>query len=373
MTSHSDRLTDGMKFRFSGRALLALALLVPLLAACQREGEEPKAEARPVRTVVVARQSGGETIVLTGNIQAQNEAAMAFRISGRMIERPVNVGDRVKAGQLLAKLDPVNELNALRSAQAGLAAAEGQLVTAQNAFDRQEHLLGNGFTTRANYDQARQALLAAQSAVDDGQAQLQIAHDRVGFTELKADVDGTITARGGEPGEVVQAGQMIVQLARQDGRDAVFDVPAQVLRAASPDQEIDIRLADDPSVSAVGRVREVAPQADAATRTFPVRVGINNPPEAMRLGSTVTGSMKRDVGDVMEIPATALTLSNERPAVWIVDPANETVSLRNIEIARHDPATVVVSSGLDVGEIVVTAGVQALHPGQKVRLVGASS
>ena len=357
----------------SPRTLLALAVLAPLLAACDRQAEAPEAAPRPVRTVAVTRAPGGETVVLTGNVQAQNEAAMAFRISGRMIERLVNVGDSVKAGQVLAKLDPVNELNALRSAQAALATAEGQLVTAQNAFDRQDHLLGNGFTTRANHDQARQALLAAQSQVDDAEAQLEIARDRVAFTELKADVDGTVTARGAEPGEVVQAGQMVVQLARQDGRDAVFDVPGTVLRSAPPDSEIDIRLTDDPTVEAIGRVREVAPQADPTTRTFAVRVGINNPPAKMLLGSTVTGTLKLASDEVMAIPASALTLSDGRPAVWVVDPVGETVALRPIETERFDPATVIVSSGLDNGEIVVTAGVQALHPGQKVRLVGGGS
>jgi RND family efflux transporter MFP subunit len=353
--------------------IVALAAILPLLAACQREAETPKADARPVRTVTASRDNLGETVVLTGNVQAQNEASMAFRVSGRIIERPVNVGDQVTAGQVLAKLDPVNELNALRSAQAAVVAAEGQLVTTSNAFDRQDHLLGNGFTTRANHDQALQAMRSAQSQLDDAEAQLRIAEDRVSFTELKADVDGTITARGAEPGEVVQAGQMVVQLARQDGRDAVFDVPAQVLRSAPADPEINIRLTDDPSVMAVGRVREVAPQADPTTRTFPVRVGINHPPAAMRLGSTVTGTLKLDSGPVMALPATALTTANERPAVWVVDPAAETVALRNVEILRHDPAVVVISSGLDIGEIVVTAGVQALHPGQKVRLVGGNS
>ncbi|MCX5514692.1 efflux transporter periplasmic adaptor subunit [Kaistia algarum] len=353
--------------------ILTLAAILPLLAACQREAEAPAPDARPVRTVTASRDNLGETVVLTGNVQAQNEASMAFRISGRIIERPVNVGDQVTAGQVLAKLDPVNELNALRSAQAAVVAAEGQLVTTSNAFDRQDHLLGNGFTTRANHDQALQAMRSAQSQLDDAEAQLRIAEDRVSFTELKADVDGTITARGAEPGEVVQAGQMVVQLARQDGRDAVFDVPAQVLRAAPADSEITLRLTDDPSVTAIGRVREVAPQADAATRTFPVRVGINHPPAAMRLGSTVTGTLKLDSGPVMALPATALTTANDRPAVWVVDPVAETVALRNVEILRHDPAVVVISSGLDIGEIVVTAGVQALHPGQKVRLVGGNS
>ncbi|MCX5495855.1 efflux RND transporter periplasmic adaptor subunit [Kaistia dalseonensis] len=366
------KAADRTKGKFGFWRVAPILLVAPLLAACQQETKSEVQDARPVRTVITAREPGGETVVLTGHVEAQNEAAMSFRIGGRMIERPVNVGDTVKAGQILAKLDPVNELNALRSAQAALAAAQGQLVQASNAFDRQQHLLGNGFTTRANFDQAQQARQSAQSQLDDAEAQLEIAHDRVSFTELKADVDGTITARGAEPGEVVQPGQMIVQLARQGGRDAVFDVPAQVLRMAPTDPEITIRLTDDPNVSATGRVREVAPQANAQTRTFPVRVGINNPPATMLLGSTVTGTMMTSSEPVIAIPATALTTAEQNPAVWVVDPSALTVSLRNVDIVRHDPATVIISHGLDTGEIVVTAGVQALHPGQKVRLLGSA-
>jgi len=172
---------------------------------------------------------------------------------------------------------------------------------------------------------------------------------------------------------VVQAGQMIVRLARQGGRDAVFDVPAQLLRSAPSDSEITVRLTDDPSVMAIGRVREVAPQADPVTRTFEVKVGLSDPPEAMRLGATVTGSVQLESEPVIAIPASALTEFNRQPAVWIVDPKGLTVSLRNVELLRHDPGTVVIAQGLDTGDIVVTAGIQALHPGQKVRLLGSSS
>jgi membrane fusion protein, multidrug efflux system len=171
---------------------------------------------------------------------------------------------------------------------------------------------------------------------------------------------------------VVQAGQMIVQLARRDGRDAVFDVPAQVLRDAPSDPQITVRLAGDPAVTATGRVREVAPQADPATRTFEVKVGLSDPPAAMRLGSTVQGSVQLESEPVIAVPASALTRVDQQPAVWIVDPASLTVTMRNVEPLRYDPGTVVIAHGLDTGEIVVTAGVQALHPGQKVRLLGPS-
>jgi len=344
-----------------------------VLASCKPDTKVEAPEIRPVRTVTAAKGEVGETVVLTGHVQAEDEPAFAFRIAGRMIERPVNVGDRVKAGQVLAKLDPENELNALRSAEAALVAAQGQLTYARGDFERQRQLLANGHTPRARFDQSQNALQSAQSQVDDAEARLRIARDRVSWTTLEADAPGTVTARGAEPGEVVQAGQMIVRLARQGGRDAFFDVPAQLLRSAPSDSEITVRLTDDPSVMATGRVREVAAQADPVTRTFEVKVGLSDPPEAMRLGATVTGSVKLESEPVIAIPASALTELNRQPAVWIVDPKNLTVSMRNVELVRHDPGTVVIAEGLETGDIVVTAGVQALHPGQKVRLLGSSS
>jgi RND family efflux transporter MFP subunit len=352
---------------------LVLTVIAGVLASCKPDSKVDVPEIRPVRTVTAAKGEAGETVVLTGHVQAEDEPAFAFRIAGRMIERPVNVGDRVEAGQVLAKLDPENELNELRSAESTLAAAQGQLTYARGDFERQRQLLANGHTPRARFDQSQNALQSAQSQVDDAEARLRTARDRVSWTTLEADAPGTVTARGAEPGEVVQAGQMIVRLARQGGRDAVFDVPAQLLRSAPSDSEITVRLTDDPSVAATGRVREVAPQADPVTRTFDVKVGLSDPPEAMRLGATVTGSVKLESEPVISIPATALTEFNRRPAVWIVDPKNLTVSMRNVELLRHDPGTVVIAQGLDTGDIVVTAGIQALHPGQRIRLLGSSS
>jgi membrane fusion protein, multidrug efflux system len=350
-------------------ALAALALPA-MLAACQPEVEKAEPEVRPVRTVTVERREAGVPVTLTGRIEAEDEVTLAFRISGRIVESNGKLGDRLQAGQVVARLEPQNELNALRTAQANLAAAQGQLTQARNHFERQDTLLKQGWTTRANHEQAQQALQTAQSQVDATQAQLKIAHDLVSFTELKADAPGVLTAIGPGAGEVVQAGQMIVRLARKDGRDAVFDVPAQLIRSAPSDPQITVSLTDDPAVTAGGRVREVAPQANPVTRTFEIKVGLTDPPPAMRLGATVTGRMEMDAVPVIEIPATALTKFNRQPAVWIVDPSTRTVSMRNVDVLRFGQATVAVSQGLDTGEIVVTAGVQALHPGQKIRLLG---
>jgi len=353
--------------------VLCLAAAIVGLPACHKEAEVNAPEARPVRTVTVAKQPAGETVVLTGHIEAESEAALGFRISGRMIERSANVGDRVQPGQVLARLDPQDERNGLRSAQANLSAAEGQLTQARNNFERQRRLQQRGVISRAEFDSVQEGLQTAQARVDDAEAQVKLASDRLSFTELKADAAGSVTGTGARAGEVVQAGQMIVRIARQDGRDAVFDVPAQLLRSAPADAEISVHLTEGPTVTAMGRVREVGEQADPVTRTFQVKVGLTDPPPAMRLGSTVTGSVQLNSAPVITIPASALTRVNQQPAVWIVDPSSLTVSMRNIEVLRYDPGTVVVSHGLDTGDIVVTAGVQALHPGQKVRFLAQTS
>jgi membrane fusion protein, multidrug efflux system len=356
----------------SGRPLAPVLLLLVAvgLAACGEEAAETPPEVRPVRTVTVEKRAAGVPVVLTGRVEAEDEARLAFRLSGRMIERPVNVGDRVTAGQLVGRLDAQDQQNALRAAEANLAAAQGQAREAENEYQRQRQLEERGFAARAVYERARQGRQTTRSQVEAAEAQVRFARDQVGFTELHADAEGVVTQVGAEPGEVVQAGQMIVRLARENGRDAVFDVPAQVIRNAPADPEILVVLTEDPRIEAIGRTREIGAQADPVTRTFEVRVGLSEPPPEMRLGATVTGRMEVDEGEVISLPASAVTRQGEEPAVWVVDTATETVALRAIDVLRFEPAYVVVASGVDPGDVVVTAGIQALHPGQKVRLLG---
>jgi RND family efflux transporter MFP subunit len=371
--------TNGACDQWNARPM-SLARLVPLalptlllpilLTGCSQPAETAAAEARPVRTVTVERREAGVPITLTGRIEAEDEVALAFRIAGRILENELKVGAQVQPDQVIARLESQNELNALRAATANLAAAQAQLTQARNHYERQETLLSQGWTTRANYDQAKKALTTAESRVEAAEAQLKSAHDLVSFTEIRGDSPGVVTAVGPSAGEVVQAGQMIVRIARKDGRDAIVDVPAQIIRSAPTNPQITITLTDDPNVTARGRVRTVAPQANPVTRTFEVKIGLIDPPPAMRLGATVTARMETDAVPIIEIPATASTKFNQQPAVWVVDPSAGTVAIRNVDIMRFDQTNVTVSQGLDAGEIVVTAGVQALHPSQKVRLIG---
>jgi RND family efflux transporter MFP subunit len=354
-------------------ALVASACSMTLTACGRQTNEDVASPARPVRVTTIEKRETAVPLTFTGRLEAEDEVTVAFRISGRLLENDTKIGDRVEADQLLAKLESQNELNALRQAQAALAAAQGQLTQARNHYERQETLLAQGWTTRANFDAATQAQQTAQSQVEAAEAQLKAAHDLVSFTEIRADAPGKITATGPSAGEVIQAGQMIARIARQDGRDAVFDVPAQLVRSASIGQQVTVSLTDNPKVTAQGRIREIAAQADPVTRTFQVKVGLTDPPSAMLLGSTANGRVETGSGPVIDIPATALTRMNGQPAVWIVDPSTNLVSARNVDVLRFDQAQVIVSQGLDEGEIVVTAGVQALHSGQKVRVLGSES
>jgi RND family efflux transporter MFP subunit len=352
--------------------MLATSTLV-LLTACGRGVEAPPAEIRPVRTITVEKLDSASVVSLTGTVQAQMEINQSFRIDGRLTERTVDIGDNVKPGQLIARLDPQNEESSLLSARAQLDAARARLVEARSHYNRMKELIVDSAVSQAQYEQAEAMLRTAESQVESVQGQVNLAQNRLSYTRLVSDVAGVVTARGPEPGEVVSAGRMIVQVAREGARDAVFDVPAQIKDSARGNAEITVALVSDPRITARARVREVSPRADPVTGTFAVRLRIIDPPPAMRLGSTVTGRMQLDSVPGARIPASALVRTEGRTAVWVVDTKQGTVALRSIAVRASDANTVQVESGLNPGDTVVTAGVQALRPGQKVRLIETKS
>jgi len=354
------------------RALLACAVLTQL-PGCSGGDEEEVFEVRPVRVTTVENRSANGSISLTGTVQAQTEINQSFRIDGRLIERMVDIGDSVKPGQLVARLDPQNEESSLLSARAQLTAARAQLVEARTNHGRMRDLVAQDAVPRASFDQAVALLQTAESQVESVQSQVTLAQNRLNYTRLLSDVAGVVTARGAEPGEVVSVGRMIVQVAREGARDAVLDVPGRVKDFAPRNPQITVVLTDDPRVTVVGQVREVAPRADPVTGTFAVRVRLIDPPPTMRLGSTVTARMQLPEALAIEVPASALVRADGKTAVWVVDKASSTVSLRNVELGGGDANSVQVASGLNPGDVVVTAGVQALRPGQKVRVPEARS
>jgi len=352
------------------KSATTVACLGLVLFACVGASAPPQPDIRPVRTVVATVSAEGEPVSLTGHVRARTEQNLAFRIDGRLISRKANVGQVVQQGDVVAEIDPQPQQDGLHAAQAQNEAAQAAFHESANTLERQKTLLQQGWTTRAQFDAAERAYLSAKAEVDATAAALHAAQDQFGYTKLLADSSGAVIATGAESGEVVRAGQTIVTIAQDDGADAVFDVPASLMRQVSSNAVIDVALTDDPSVRAVGQVREIAPQADPVTRSYRVKIGLADCPKAMRLGATVTGQTRMQVTSGIELPATALTTSHDRPAVWIVDAKTQQVSLRAIELQRQDSSSIVVSRGVERGEIVVTAGVHALRPDQSVRLLG---
>jgi len=339
------------------------------LAACQRGQEAPAPEVRPVRVVKIEPRAGGESFALTGTVQAESEINLAFRIDGRLVERAAQVGDTRRTGQVVARLDPQNEQSSLQAAQAQLRAAQAQLVEARNNYARFRDLVAENAVSRASFEQAESMQKAAESQVESAQTQVTLATNRLDYTRLVSEIAGVVTATGAEPGEVVGPGRMIVQVAREGARDAVFDVPARVKDVLPQNARVVVTLVSDPAVQAPAVVREVAPRADPLTGTFRVRVRLVNAPAAMRLGSTVTGRVDVAGTPSIEIPTSAVVRSDRRASVWLVDAKTGTVNARPIEIRSSDPNRVVVAQGLAPGDLVVVAGVQAMRPGQKVRLL----
>ncbi|WP_332684295.1 efflux RND transporter periplasmic adaptor subunit [Bosea sp. (in: a-proteobacteria)] len=366
---------SGARKAGAARSLRAAVLATVALAAagCNREDAEAPPPVRIVRTITVEAPRQAADVSFAGHIEAQDQVSLSFRIGGRLAERSVGVGATVREGEIVARLDPENELNELRSARAALTAAQGLLRRGENQFQRQSHLLERNVTSRADFEAAEQGRTAAQAQVDAAQARVRSSEDIVGFTTLKADGPGVVTRVGAEPAEVVAAGRMIVQIAKRDGRDAVFEVPAEMVRALSADARVSVSLSSDAGVTASGRVREVAPQADPVTRTFRVRVGLTDPPPSFRLGTTVSGAIRGSEASAIAIPSTALTRRGQDTGVWLVDPQNLTVSLRKLEVLGTDPATTLVGKGLALGDIIVTAGASLLQDGQRVRLTGTES
>jgi RND family efflux transporter MFP subunit len=363
----------------SASSAIAIAIAgVPLLflSGCGDAAAPPPEDIRPVRTVIVEPKPIDDDRQSVGEIRPRQESDIGFQVGGKLISRAVDVGNSVKTGDLLARLDETDFQNRLRSANSDVVSAEAVLIEAQATEDRQNELVGKGVTTRANYDAAVKNRRSAEAQLESAKAALDLAKDQLAYTELKADFDGIITAVAAEPGQVVSAGQTVVKLAKPDQIDAVFNVAEAAFRDRKSGEkpEIVVTLLSSPSIVADGVVREVSPVADPTTRTYQVKVSLENPPAAMRFGASVMGRLKATTAPVIVLPGSALYDRGGKPAVWIYDPASSTVKLKPVDVARFETDKVVVSDGLAKGDVVVTAGVNRLREGQQVRLAeGAGS
>jgi membrane fusion protein, multidrug efflux system len=351
-----------------GPAIPGVALCLLATACSERDGNQASQRPRPVLSILVEPPTAKIFGPFTGTIQPRYQSSNGFQIPGRIVTRNANVGDPVKAGQILASLDPRLPQFSLNSAQAEVANARATLINAQATEDRKRQLLatGSGGTTQAQVDDAIASRQTAEAALGQVLANLKKAKEQVGYTQLRAEYDGVIFSWDAEVGQIVSAGQAVVTIARPDIREAVFDVPAELIGQMRRDAALTVSLLMDNAVSTSGKIREITPLAEASTRTQRVRLRLDHPPEAFRLGTTVTVTQSQRIGPIVQIPAAAVLHNNGRAQVWIVTPS-DTVELREIVIARQEDDVVQVSKGLAAGDRVATAGIHSLSIGQRVR------
>jgi multidrug efflux system membrane fusion protein len=350
---------------------VALVLpLVTLLGGCR--GEEAKVEqaiVRPVRVAVVGEAVRGHALTYSGVVRPRIESAIGFRVAGKIVERFVNVGDRVDVDQVIARLDDADLKLAANSAKAAVASARSRRNVASDNLERGKALLPKAIISQAAYDTRRNEMDAAVSALDSAEAQLRQATNAVGYATLKVDKAGTVTAVMGEPGQVVSAGQTIITLAHAGETEIAVSVPEQDAGHLTIGEQAKITLWAGPRVSIEGRIREIAGQADPASRTYAARIAMSGSPQIMRLGMTASVLLRiDDEAAGVVVPLTALTESEGSPEVFVVDPTNEAVRKTPVSVGGIAEDGVRITDGLHGGEVVVTAGVQFLRDGMRVRL-----
>lgn len=349
------------------RLLLAFATLVSL-AACN---DQPAATApiiRPALTVVVEPQDAFvEGFV--GTVEPQVTTDLAFQVGGRLVSRTVDVGTSVTKGQTVATIDTTSLQLAVQGAEADLTSAQSQLSLASAEETRQRALLQTNTVPQSTLDAAVQERQSAQAQVTRAQASLSKAQEQLGYGQLTANYDAVVTAVSAEVGQVVSAGQTILTVAQPAARDAVVDIPDNLASAIKLGTPFDVVLQLDPTIKVKGTVREIAPQADQATRTRRIKIGLTSPPNTFWLGTTVTATISAPVASSLVVPPSALLADGGATKVWVVDPASKTVSSRVVTVGPATPFGLVpVLTGLKAGERVVVAGVHSIKDGQQVRI-----
>lgn len=357
------------------RDRIFLPLLSTMVLASCGSGAPPPEDVRIVRTMTVATGDDLADSGYSGEVRARHESTIGFRIAGRVVERLVDAGARVSKDQPLARLDPVDAALNAESARAQLESARSNHAQAQLDFERAERLFARRFISQAELDRDRVTLDSSRAQLVAAQSQFDLASNQRAYTLLRAPHDGVVTEIGVEAGEVVNAGQRAAVVAADGEREVVISIPESRLEEVRQAKEIWIELWAQPGRRYAGKVREIAPMTDSATRQYTARVTITDPDAGIELGMTarVHLASARGLAASYRLPLSALVQKAGLAQVWVVAGDTGRVALRPVAVADMEQDSVIVRAGLEPGETVVTAGVNLLFEGQKVRPAGQES
>lgn len=366
------RLKHDTRYWTIRRACCVFVLQLPWVG-CGKPASLTSDDRLSVRVQVVETVLRPRSKTLTGEFRSRIRSDLSFRVGGRIESRSVDIGDRVATGDILASLDKSQLLSDVGSAQAALQSAEASSQKAKAELERSEGLLASKSTSRAEFNDAKAALLTAEGLVKVRQSDLEAAERQLLFTDIVAKSPGVIIDRQAEVGQVVGAAQPVFTIADDGDREAVFDVFPSHIPERSIDNEIQLTLLSEPSIKTIGVIREIAPSIDPTTGTVRVKVAVPEPPPQMQLGAPVVGEAKYPPMEVVELPWTALMRVGDQTSVWVVDPTTQTVARRVVQVESYVSGVLLVTGGLKPGETAVIAGVQLLRPGQKVKPIASET
>ncbi|QXZ81152.1 MULTISPECIES: efflux RND transporter periplasmic adaptor subunit [unclassified Rhizobium] len=334
------------------------------LTACSDDAAPPP-RARTVMVVTVQSHLIGQAFSQTGEVQPRYQIPMSFRLEGKIVFRIEN-GTSVKAGDVLASVDKIPSSINVSSASAQVDVAKSDVGLAELTAARNWELFSKNAISRAQVQQGDANLHAANSKLEAANAALDSARQSLSYTDLRADRDGIVSGVSAGVGQVVTSGQTVMTLSSNAELDAVFDIPEQLWNENLNDPEIQIRLLSDPTKTATGKVREVTPSADAKTRTYRVRVTLQNPVQGFPMGAAVSGKVILSPTRLFEVPSSAMIRLGQDQAVFVYVPQSKTVHARAVKIERYAGRSMFVSDGLGDGDLVATAGVTKLRDGEAV-------
>ena len=340
------------------------------LAGCSQEKAEVKEIIRPVKVVEIAQVHDSRMLSYSGSVRARTESALAFRVNGKITERLVDIGQHVAPGDVLARIDPTDYDLSVKSAQAALDAAERQVETTELARKRAEQLFAKNFSPKSQLEQATLTYDQAVATRDSARSSLDQAKNQVGYTDLKADRDGIVTAVNADVGQVVGSGTPVVTVAVDGEKEVLIAVPEMEIAEFKPGKSVKAGFWSDSTLALDGKVREVAGSADPQSRTFAVRVSLPNDPRVL-LGMTANiEASAANEKQLVSIPLSALAEKDSQSIVWTVDRGADTVHARPVTVAKFAADGVRVAEGLKPGDIVVAAGTQFMTENLRVKLAG---
>lgn len=338
------------------------------IAACSEAKTETAQPVRPVKVVEIATNGSVRELDYSGAVKARTEMNLGFRVAGKITERAVNIGDKVKPGDLLARIDATDYQLGVSTAEANLQAAEKQVETARLADQRAAQLYDKKFASEAQREQAALAYKQASSQRDAALSSLRQASNQVGYAELRADQSGIVTSVSADTGQVVGAGTPVVAVAVDGEKEVQIAVPELEIAQFQPGKPVKVSFWSDAKLVLDGKVREVAGSADPQSRTFSVRVSL---PDDARVLLGMTAGVQASVENgpkLVSIPLSALSKLEDKQIVWVVKQGDDTVHARNIKVAEFVDDGVQVAEGLEPGDLVVAAGTQFMTENLKVKL-----